>query len=205
MRHEDEGLTTDRLAHPGGEGPPAYPGEATGGLGGGTEAGVGRDFAAPDREEMRREADTTDAVEAEAGADDGAGAGAGTGEAAADTTAEDRQAAGTDTGTGTDTIAATATGGDEEEGEPQLLSDDQAQGFRTTWGEIQGRFVDDPQGAVKDADKLVAEVMQTLAGTFSTHKRELEGQWQQGQDVATEELRLALRRYRSFFDRLLRT
>ncbi|WP_262371142.1 hypothetical protein [Streptomyces sp. WAC01526] len=55
------------------------------------------------------------------------------------------------------------------------------------------------------ADALVAEVMQLLATTFADHKQGLEGQWHRGEEVATEDLRLALRQYRSFFDRLLST
>lgn len=86
-----------------------------------------------------------------------------------------------------------------------LLPEQEAEDYRNAWGEIQGRFVDDPQGAVRDADGLVAEVMQTLAGVFSEHKKELENQWRKGEQVATEELRLALQKYRSFFGRLLRT
>ncbi|WP_251049898.1 MULTISPECIES: hypothetical protein [unclassified Streptomyces] len=92
-------------------------------------------------------------------------------------------------------------------GEPDepLLAGEQSEGFRQEWGEIQGRFVDDPQDAVRSADTLVAEVMQSLAQTFSAHKQELEGQWGRGEEVATEDLRLALQRYRSFFNRLLNT
>ncbi|MER6202353.1 hypothetical protein ABT234_33925 [Streptomyces sp. NPDC001586] len=88
--------------------------------------------------------------------------------------------------------------------EPLLGAEDTAD-YRKAWNEIQGRFVDDPQEAVRSADALVAEVMQTLARTFSTHKQGLEGQWGQGEQVATEELRLALQHYRSFFNRLLNT
>lgn len=89
--------------------------------------------------------------------------------------------------------------------EEPLLAPADADAYRTSWSEIQGRFVDDPKEAVQSADNLVAEVMRTLAGTFSTHKQELEGQWDRGERVPTEDLRLALQRYRSFFNRLLRT
>ncbi|WP_333778919.1 hypothetical protein [Streptomyces sp. IBSBF 3136] len=88
---------------------------------------------------------------------------------------------------------------------PQLLADDEERGFRDRWQTVQNRFVDDPRQAVHDADTLVAEVMQTLATTFAQHKKDLEGQWGEGQKVDTEELRGALRRYRSFFNRLLST
>ncbi|MFE2249909.1 hypothetical protein [Streptomyces lavendulae] len=77
--------------------------------------------------------------------------------------------------------------------------------YHKKWSEIQGRFVDDPQEAVRSADALVAEVMQTLARSFSAHKQGLEEQWGQGEQVATEDLRLALQHYRSFFNRLLNT
>lgn len=86
---------------------------------------------------------------------------------------------------------------------PQLLTSQDEEGFRTRWQEIQNRFVDDPREAVHEADGLVADVMQTLATTFSQHKQELEGQWSQGGEADTENLRMALRKYRSFFNRLL--
>ncbi|MER5615154.1 hypothetical protein [Streptomyces sp. NPDC002215] len=68
-----------------------------------------------------------------------------------------------------------------------------------------GRLLGDPREAVSAADTLVAEVMQALARTFPDHKQGLEGQWQRGEEVPTEELRVALQRYRSFFNRLLNT
>ncbi|MFD4761209.1 hypothetical protein ACFWOJ_20720 [Streptomyces sp. NPDC058439] len=90
-----------------------------------------------------------------------------------------------------------------EENEP-LLGEEQEE-FRARWQKIQGEFVDDPKNAVNAADQLVAETMQALATTFSEHKRGLEGQWHRGEEVATEDLRLALQQYRSFFNRLLST
>ncbi|MFD7085950.1 hypothetical protein [Streptomyces sp. NPDC059918] len=94
---------------------------------------------------------------------------------------------------------------DAEGGDQPLLDGKEAEEYRTTWREIQGRFVDDPQEAVRSADTLVAEVMQTLARSFSDHKQTLVDQWGRGEEVATEDLRLALQRYRSFFNRLLKT
>lgn len=88
---------------------------------------------------------------------------------------------------------------------PHLFRPDAAERFRVEWQQIQAGFVDDPREAVRNADHLVAEVMQALATTFNEHKRELEGQWQQGSTVETEELRQALRRYRAFFNQLLDT
>lgn len=90
------------------------------------------------------------------------------------------------------------------DGNEPLLGEEQ-EAFRSRWQRIQGDFVDDPREAVSAADTLVAEVMQALARTFSDHKQGLEGQWQRGEEVPTEELRVALQRYRSFFNRLLNT
>ncbi|MEU0395653.1 hypothetical protein ABZ208_23270 [Streptomyces sp. NPDC006208] len=86
---------------------------------------------------------------------------------------------------------------------PQLLVPEDEEGFHARWQEIQSRFVDDPREAVHAADGLVADVMQTLAATFSQHKKDLEGQWNRGEEADTEDLRMALRKYRSFFNRLL--
>ncbi|MGW0969914.1 hypothetical protein [Streptomyces sp. NPDC002516] len=88
---------------------------------------------------------------------------------------------------------------------PQLLSTEDEKGFRTRWQEVQNRFVDDPRDAVHTADALVADVMQRLAATFADQKQELEGQWNRGEQANTEDLRLALQHYRSFFNRLLIT
>lgn len=84
-----------------------------------------------------------------------------------------------------------------------LFEDADSERFRGRWHEVQAAFVDDPQRAVRDADQLVAELMQTLAATFAERKESLDAQWQSSGEAETEELRLALRRYRSFFDQLL--
>jgi hypothetical protein len=75
--------------------------------------------------------------------------------------------------------------------------------FQARWGDVQTHFVDAPREAVQDADTLVAELMQHLAETFARERDSLEQQWTRGEDVSTEDLRVALTRYRSFFDRLL--
>ena len=68
---------------------------------------------------------------------------------------------------------------------------------------MQTGFVDEPRRSVEQADELVAEVIKDLASTFSDERTKLEHQWDQGDKVSTEDLRLVLRRYRSFFDRFL--
>src|SRR5687767_5060398 len=83
-----------------------------------------------------------------------------------------------------------------------LFEDNEAEGFRTQWLDIQSRFVDDPSVAVKEADDLVAEVIKNITRSFADKRIALESQWKSG-DVSTEELRVALKRYRSFFNRLL--
>jgi hypothetical protein len=87
--------------------------------------------------------------------------------------------------------------------EPQLLDTAQSGEFSERWSEIQTGFVDEPRRAVEEADALVADLMRRLAESFSQERQALEGQWDRGDEVSTEELRVALQRYRSFFDRLL--
>lgn len=89
-----------------------------------------------------------------------------------------------------------------QENEP-LLGPEEAEAFKSKWQAVQTAFVDDPQDAVRTADALVAEVMQTLARSFASRKEGLESQWGRGEEVLTEDLRIALQRYRSFFNRLL--
>jgi hypothetical protein len=79
----------------------------------------------------------------------------------------------------------------------------EATSFRARWIEAQTSFVDEPRHAVEQADGLVAEMMQRLAQVFADERSKLEKQWSQGDDVSTEDLRVGLQRYRSFFDRLL--
>jgi len=84
-----------------------------------------------------------------------------------------------------------------------LFPSNEAESFKGRWMSIQSSFVDEPRQAVEQADQLIAEVMKALAGSFVEERRNLEQQWDRGGDVSTEDLRLGLRRYRSFFDRLL--
>jgi hypothetical protein len=71
------------------------------------------------------------------------------------------------------------------------------------WSEVQTGFVDEPRQAVEKADALVADAIQKLASSFAEERAKLEGQWDRGGEVSTEDLRQALQRYRSFFTRLL--
>lgn len=98
-----------------------------------------------------------------------------------------------------DTDMAEAQAGD------SLLPSDQSERFTSRWEEIQASFVDKPQEAVEQADALVVDLMQRVTGSLSGERERLESQWAQGEEVSTEDLRVALTRYRSFFDRLLST
>ena len=84
-----------------------------------------------------------------------------------------------------------------------LFHDDEGRGYRTRWDAIQTGFVDQPRAAVEQADAMVGEMLKRLTDTFSAERARLESQWSRGQEVSTEDLRLALKRYRSFFERLL--
>jgi hypothetical protein len=78
-----------------------------------------------------------------------------------------------------------------------------ADGYRTRWSGIQTGFVDEPRKAVEQADALVAEVVKRLAEVFADERGRLETAWERKEQVSTEDLRQAMRRYRSFFERLL--
>jgi hypothetical protein len=85
-----------------------------------------------------------------------------------------------------------------------LFSATEMADFRSQWSKVQTGFVDEPRRTVEAADKLVASVMQRLAEGFANERSGLEKQWDRGGEVSTEDLRVALQRYRSFFDRLLK-
>jgi len=84
-----------------------------------------------------------------------------------------------------------------------LFPEGEADELRGRWNTVQAGFVDEPRRAVEQADSLVAGAIKRLAEMFAEERANLEGQWDRGDDVSTEDLRLALQRYRSFFGRLL--
>jgi len=88
-------------------------------------------------------------------------------------------------------------------GPTPLFSESDVRELRAGWGNVQTSFVDEPRRAVEQADQLVASVMKRLAEGFANERATLEKQWDRGDQVSTEDLRVALQRYRSFFDRLL--
>jgi hypothetical protein len=106
-------------------------------------------------------------------------------------------------GAGPASSAGAATAPAMDERATPLFSSEEAKDFRSRWDAIQVSFVDEPRQVVEQADALVAVAMKRLAEMFAAERTKLEGQWDRGDDVSTEDLRLALRRYRSFFGRLL--
>lgn len=99
--------------------------------------------------------------------------------------------------------AATAEPDVDEDGRVPLFADDELTGFRSQWNTLQARFVDEPRSAVEGADALVSDLVERLTAGFSEARSRLEESWEQGGEGSTEDLRLALKRYRSFFNRLL--
>jgi hypothetical protein len=85
----------------------------------------------------------------------------------------------------------------------ELMAPESRVQYRARWSDIQTGFVDDPTRAVRDADQLVADVMDGLAKTFAEERGHLEARWSQGNED-TENLRVALQRYRHFFGLLLK-
>ena len=93
---------------------------------------------------------------------------------------------------------------DETDDRPMpMFAGAEAAGYRTQWDAIQTGFVDEPRRAVQEADALVALVTKRLSEVFTNERTSLERQWGEGDEISTEDLRVALRRYRSFFERLL--
>lgn len=103
--------------------------------------------------------------------------------------------------------AAANSGNISDQGNPNnrepLFPENELRDFRSRWDQAQGAFVDEPRQAVEQADSLVANVVKRLAEQFAGERAKMEKQWDRGDNVSTEDLRQALRRYRSFFDRLL--
>jgi hypothetical protein len=107
-----------------------------------------------------------------------------------------------------DTAQQTVSGGNsaqdtQDNGRAQLFPQNELQDLRGRWDAAQSAFVDEPRQAVQQADNLVASVVKRIAEQFADERAKLEKQWDSGDNVSTEDLRQALRRYRSFFDRLL--
>ena len=84
-----------------------------------------------------------------------------------------------------------------------VLSKQQADELRERWNTIQTAFIDEPRRSVKDADALVASATKQITDAFANQRSELEKQWSRGDQVSTEELRITLQQYRTFFSRLL--
>ena len=98
----------------------------------------------------------------------------------------------------------TPSGKAEHSATTALFPENESKDFHKRWTDIQTGFVDEPRQAVERADELVAEVIKRLADSFARERSRLEGQWGRGDNVSTEDLRVALQRYRAFFDRLLK-
>ena len=104
-------------------------------------------------------------------------------------------------------VSASAEGGGaqmvREQPAAQLFPDTECHDFRARWERIQIGFVDEPRRAVQEADSLVADTMKRMTDNFSGERKKMEAVWVRGDDVSTEDLRVSLQRYRSFFNRLL--
>jgi hypothetical protein len=86
-----------------------------------------------------------------------------------------------------------------------LLAKGEAEEFRSRWNAIQSTFVDEPQKAIEEADKLVTNAIQRISQVYGDERARLEGYWKRGEQASTEDLRVALQRYRAFFARLTST
>ena len=110
---------------------------------------------------------------------------------------------GQQTSTGRAGDGSTAESQAEPSSQPSLFAEDELAGLRARWDSVQAGFVDDPRECVQRADRLVADVVGQLTAGFTDARSRLEDQWGRGEEVSTEDLRVALTRYRDFFERLL--
>jgi hypothetical protein len=102
-----------------------------------------------------------------------------------------------------DIARAMSTAAAAPEAQEPIFAGTEASGYRTQWDAIQTGFVDEPRRAVEEADALVDLVIKRLSEVFADERATLEHQWGKGDEISTEDLRVALRKYRSFFERLL--
>ncbi|QYN31892.1 hypothetical protein K1T35_24980 [Pseudonocardia sp. DSM 110487] len=100
------------------------------------------------------------------------------------------------------TAAKQPTAGPGDEGRERLVPEDHAASYGSRWDAVKGTFVDEPREAVAQADALVGELLDELETLFREQRRSIE-QGLDNDETSTEDLRTALRRYRSFFERLL--
>jgi len=119
-----------------------------------------------------------------------------------DATAETAEDVVRDESRATETARSSGSTADGDQSGP-LLDEGESREMRGRWDAVQTGFVDEPRRAVERADQLVAEAMKRLAESFASERSNLESQWSRGDQVSTEDLRMALRRYRTFFERLL--
>lgn len=91
----------------------------------------------------------------------------------------------------------------EQDAPVRLLDADELHVVISKWREIQAGFVDQPKRAMQEADELVSQLMDRLSQTFAEQREQLESRWSDAEAISTEELRMGLQRYRSFFERLL--
>jgi len=115
----------------------------------------------------------------------------------------ERQTAGTAAIAHPENVAEREAGGRGDGQATPLFPANELLDLRRKWDQIQAGFVDEPRKAVGEADNLVASTMKRLAEVFAQERSNLEQQWDRGDNISTEDLRLALQRYRSFFHRLL--
>jgi len=84
-----------------------------------------------------------------------------------------------------------------------MTSEDVAE-FRSRWADVQASFIDDPHRACEQADNLVDLVLTRLTERFAKERKQLVLKWDRGHErTETEELRVAMKGYRTLIDRLL--
>ncbi|MEO3884720.1 hypothetical protein [Nonomuraea sp. B5E05] len=84
-----------------------------------------------------------------------------------------------------------------------VLFDQDPTQVQARWRDLQASFVDDPGEAVRRADGLLGEVVESFTSSLTSRTDALRDGWKDTGAQDTEHLRLALRDYRNVLERLL--
>ena len=90
-----------------------------------------------------------------------------------------------------------------ESTDAMLFADSELSGLRSRWIEVQSAFVDDPATACRRPTAWSPMSSTSSRRGSPAPARTSRSSGARGEEVSTEDLRIALKRYREFFERLL--
>lgn len=84
-----------------------------------------------------------------------------------------------------------------------LVPEAEVGAIKERWDQIKAMFVDDPGGAVRQADRLVGDAAEVMSQAVARSRSRLGGSLNQPDGPNTEELRRALRSYQRIIERFV--